>query len=434
MELLRECNSLLWGNGLVCLLLGAGLYCLCCGNFAALRSLRLLWHRPESKKSCVHSPFQACMTSLGAAMGTGNIAGVAAALATGGAGAIFWMWVAALCGTGLIYAENVLAARWRRADAAGAVAYLRYGMHSPGMAACFAVCCVLASFGMGCTAQTHTMAQALHAACQVPLWVTGLLAGGITALVILGGAKRIGKFASMAVPAVSAVYLLAGLWVILRNSAHLGDAFAAIFRGAFGLDAVLGGISGEALRRAVSVGVRRGVFSNEAGLGSTGLLHSEADEAPEFLGACGILELVLDTFVCCTVTALAILTAGVPLDAADPVLLAFRTGLGGFADIILPPVIAVFALCTLIGWSFCGVQALSSLTRGRFLGMYRVLFCIAACLGALGGADIVWTLADLANALMAYCNLPAVVMLFTEEAQKLDRITKAPVYTLTKLP
>lgn len=434
MELLRECNALLWGNGLVCLLLGAGLYCLCRGKFTALRSLRLLWQRPDHRTNGAHSPFQACMTSLGAAMGTGNIAGVAAALATGGAGAIFWMWAAAVCGTGLIYAENVLACRWRRADAAGAVAYLRCGMRSPGMAACFAVCCVLASFGMGCTAQTHTMAQTLHAAYRMPLWVTGLLAGGITALVILGGAKRIGKFASMAVPAVSAVYLLAGLWVILRNGTHLGDAFAAIFRGAFGLDAVLGGISGEALRRAVSVGVRRGVFSNEAGLGSTGLLHSESPGNPEFLGACGILELTLDTFVCCTVTALAILTAGVPLDAADPVLLAFRTGLGGAADVILPPVIAVFALCTLIGWSFCGAQALGSLTQGRFLGVYRVLFCMAACFGAIGGAEAVWTLADLANALMAYCNLPAVVMLFTDETQKLDRITKAPAYTLTKMP
>ena len=421
MNFLNQLNALLWGNGLVLLLLGTGLVCLVRHKCAALRSfssLRTGWNAG----SRAHSPFQACMTALGAAMGTGNIAGVAAALTLGGAGAVFWMWAAAFCGMGLIYAENVLAARYRRDGVSGAAAYLKFGLQTPRLTAAFAVCGTAASFGMGCMTQTHTMAQTLDAAFQVPPVVTGCLAAGVTAAVILGGAKRIGKFAAAAVPVVSVLYLVCGMVVIVRNGAHLGDAFTEIFRSAFGWDAVLGGISGEAVRRAVSVGVRRGVFSNEAGLGSSGLLHSEADGTPEFLGACGILELILDTFVCCTVTALAVLTSGAMQTGADGgalVLVAFRTGLGGFADALLPPVTAVFALCTLIGWSFCGAQALQCVTGGRYLTTYRIAFCIAAMLGACMEASLVWTLADIANAVMAYCNLPALCILYAGERERI---------------
>lgn len=415
MELLTELNALLWGNGLVCLLLGTGVLCLLRGRCAALRSLRRLRFGWESDGTRAHSPFQACMTSLGAAMGTGNIAGVAAALTLGGAGAVFWMWIAAICGMGLVYAENVLSARYRRENVSGAAAYLRYGLQCPGIAAFFAICCTAASFGMGCMTQTHTMAQTLGAAFGISPLVTGLLAAGVTAAVILGGAKRIGAFAAAAVPVVSVLYLLAGIVVIIRNGAQLGQAFSAIFHGAFGWDALLGGISGDAVRRAVSVGVRRGVFSNEAGLGSSGLLHSEAEGDPEFLGACGILELIVDTFVCCTVTALAVLTSGMlgcGADGGELVLMAFRTGLGRGADVLLPPITAVFALCTLIGWSFCGASALRCVTENRrCLTAYRIVFCIAAAAGACMEASLVWTLSDLANAAMAYCNLPALCLM-----------------------
>ena len=402
MRFLNEVKALIWGTGLIVLLLAAGVYCLIRYGRDMLCALRC----------SERVPFSACLTSLGAAMGTGNIAGVASALALGGAGAVFWMWVAGLCGAGLLFAENVLSARFRRGGCTGAPAYLRYGLGSPLLAGAFAVCCVAASFGMGCMTQTHTMAVTLQAACAVPPAVTGLLAAGITAAVILGGARRIGKFLTAAVPLVSLVYLVIGLIVIVRNAAHLGGAFAAIFRGAFGLDAAVGGIAGEAVRRAVSVGVRRGVFSNEAGLGSSGLLHAEADGSPGFLGICAVGELILDTFVCCTLTALVILTSGAAGDDADTlVLAAFRTGLGRGADVLLPPVTALFALCTLIGWSFCGVQALHSLTGGRYLTAYRIAFCLAAAAGACFDAALVWTLADIANGLMAYCNLPGVILL-----------------------
>ncbi len=414
MHFLSTVSRLLWGSGLVGLLLGTGAYCLVRDRWAPFRSLRLLFSRRERSKSHAHTPFQACMTSLAAAMGTGNIAGVATALTLGGAGAVFWMWMAALLGMGLIYAENVLGCHFRQNGAAGAAAYLRYGLQSPRLAGCFAVCCTAASFGMGNMTQSHAMAQTLQAAWHVPPLLTGMAAAGLTALVILGGAGRIGKFAAAAVPAVSIVYLIAAGAVILRCRAQLPGAFSAILRGAFGMDALTGGISGAAVQRAVTVGVRRGVFSNEAGLGSSGLLHGEADgDDPAFLGACGMLEVFADTFVCCTATALAVLCSGADsADGAALVLQAFRIGIGTAADGILPPVIAVFALCTLVGWSYCGSTALQSLTGGRFLTAYRILFCIAVLPGAMLRLEAVWMLADIANACMAYCNLPGILLLY----------------------
>ena len=413
MQFLTEINALLWGDGLIVLLLAAGIFSL----------LHCRRDMPHALRHAERIPLTACLTALGAAMGTGNIAGVASAIALGGAGAVFWMWAAGVCGAGLLYAENVLSARFRHGESTGAPAYLRYGLGTPALAAGFSGCCVAASFGMGCMVQTHTMAGTLEAAFSVPPLLTGLLAAGVTAAVILGGAKRIGSFLTAAVPVVSAVYLVMCLIVIVRNGSRLGEAFAAIFRGAFGADAVLGGLSGEMIRRAVSAGVRRGVFSNEAGLGSSGLLHSEAAGSPEFLGLCAVGELILDTFVCCTLTALVILTAGVMENDADTlVLAAFRTGLGAGADWLLPPVTALFALCTLIGWNHCGAQAFRSLSGGRYLTVYRAVFCVTAALGACVDAALVWTLADIANALMIYCNVPGVILLLgaKEKAAQTD--------------
>jgi AGCS family alanine or glycine:cation symporter len=268
--------------------------------------------------------------------------------------------------------------------------------------------------------QSHAAAQVLQAAWGVPTAVTGLLAAILTGAVILGGARRIGRFAAAAVPAVTEVYLAAAALVIFRCRAQLGDACGMIFREAFGMQAVTGGISGAAVQRALTVGVRRGVFSNEAGLGSSGLLHGEADgEEPAFLGLCGMLEVFADTFVCCTATAFAVLCSGAQgEDGAALVLAAFRIGMGRAADWILPPVIAVFALCTLVGWSYCGSSALRSLTGGRYVQLYRIAFCIAALLGATLRLEAVWTLADIANAGMAYCNLPGILLLYPSSSRR----------------
>lgn len=410
-DFLNALNQLLWGNGLLLLLLVTGIFCLCAGHGSTFRALRLLWKKPpKTNQTHVLSPFAASTASLAAAMGTGNIAGVATALTLGGAGAVFWMWVAALVGMALIYAENVLGCRYREGELCGAMAYLQKGLDSPGLAKVFALCCVLASLGMGNMAQTNTMAQTLSAAFGTPELLTGTAAALLTAAVLLGGAKRVGQFTQAVIPILSCAYLLAALWVIVSHREHLGNAFLSIFRDAFGFSEIGGGIGGAA----VSIGIRRGIFSNEAGLGSSSILHGDADGTPEQLGAYAMCEVFLDTIVCCTLTALAILCTGVLGSGEDGgalVLAAFSQTMGRGAAFFLPPVVALFALCTLIGWGYCGGKAFAVLTKGRYLHMFRLLFCAAAVLGAVMELGLVWTLADIANAGMMYCNLPALLLL-----------------------
>lgn len=415
LEILTAFSEILWGHGLLVLLLGTGVFCLFAGKCKAFRSLYILSQKPEKNNKQKHglSAFQASAASLAAAMGTGNIAGVATALTLGGAGAVFWMWIAALAGMALIYAENYIGCRYRTNGICGAMAYLRDGLGSRRLAGAFALCCVLASFGMGNMTQSNTMAQTLHAAFGMPELLTGILSMLLTGAVLLGGTKRIGQFTQAAVPLLSAVYLLGALAVIFQHRERLGEVFSLIFQDAFGIAEVGGGVSGAA----VSVGIRRGVFSNEAGLGSSSVLHGDADGTPEQLGVYGMCEVFLDTFICCTVTALAVLCTGV-LSAGEGggvlVLEAFRCSMGAGADLFLPPVIALFALCTLIGWGYCGSTAFSYLTGGRYVNGFRLLFCFAACIGAVTELELVWTLADIANAGMAYCNLPALLLLYPQ--------------------
>lgn len=406
-------NRMLWGNGLIALLLGTAVVCMRFGRGSITRSLRQLRSARGTGRS-THSLLQASTTSLAAAMGTGNLVGVATALTLGGPGALFWMWIAAACGMVLIYAENVLACHYRQEGLCGAMAYLHAGLHSPRLAAIFAICCSAAAFGMGNMTQSNAMAQTLGAAFRMPPLLTGMLAALLTGIVLLGGAQRIGRFTQAVIPLLSAAYLLAAGLVIWQFRENLGAVLRAVFEGAFGISAAAGGIGGAAMQRAVSVGVRRGVFSNEAGLGSSAVLHAEAEtELPERLGLLGMAEVFLDTFVCCTVTALAILCSGVQgADGGVLLLEAFRSGLGSAADLLLPPMIALFALCTLIGWGCCGGRAFAYLTKGRHLRLYYAVFCMAAVLGAVMQLRVVWTLADIANACMAYCNLPAILLLY----------------------
>lgn len=423
LNLLTQINTFLWGNGLLVLLLGTGVLCSFAGKSAAFRSLGQLFRRSgHTQKTGGIPAFQACTTSLAAAMGTGNIVGVATALRLGGAGAVFWMWAAALAGMALIYAENVLGGSYRQKDGVcGAAAYLREGLRSPGLASAFAVCCVLASLGMGNMTQSNAMAQTLESAFRMPPVLTGILAAGLTAVVLLGGAGRIGKFTQAVIPALTALYLLGAGVVIFLHRERLGEAFSAIFHEAFGISEITGGISGAAVQRAVSVGLRRGVFSNEAGLGSSGILHGAANGEPERLGALGMCEVFLDTFVCCTATALVILCTGVLDSGTDGgvlVLEGFRCGLGNWADLLLPLVIALFGLCTLIGWGYCGSTAFACLTGGRHVHLFRLGFCLAAGIGAVLELELVWTLADIANAGMAYCNLPALFLLYPQTVSR----------------
>lgn len=409
---LNTLNTALWGVPFLFLaFLTAGICAVKCSPFCRKCRSIAVSHRHASGIP----PIRSAAASLAAAMGTGNLAGVAAAISIGGAGAVFWMWVAALTGMLLLYAENVLSLRFRDrlsdgTQLSGASAYLRFGLKLPGLSTAFAGLCVISSFGMGNMVQSSVMADSLSAF-HIPPLCTGVLAAALTAAVVFGGAKRIGTFAYLTIPLLSAVYLAAAGAVIWNCRENLPHAVTSVFQGAFGIRAAGGGFCGEILRNSISVGLRRGVFSTEAGLGSSGILHGDADsENPHAVGLLAMGEAFLDTFLCCTATAFAILCADVPTEE-NLLAAAFEKGIGRAANAILPPVLAMFALCTLIGWCYCGSSAFSVLTGGRWISLYRAVFCLCIIPGAVTEPELLWLLADLANVCMAYVNLPAMAVL-----------------------
>lgn len=418
--MLETVNSFIWSDLLLCLLLGTGLYyTVRMGGFQFRgmgRVLRCSFSgcRSRTAGSGRISQLQTMSAALAAAMGTGNIVGVATALTVGGPGAIFWMWVSALLGMLLVYAENMLGAlfRYRCPDGSwcgGALAYLERGMHSRPLALAFAGCCVLASLGMGNMAQVNSIAGAAREGFGIPPAVCGMVTAGLAGIILLGGVSRIGKAAQSLILPLSGCYLLWGAVFLILQRDMLGDAFSSIFRNAFGLTAAGGGISGAAVRRCVNIGLRRGVFSNEAGLGSASLLHAAGEsEDPCVQGMCGIFEVFADTILCCTMTALVILCSGVTdpgLDGAALVMAAFSVRFGAGGRLFVTLSVILFAFATLIGWSVCGEAAARYLSPAWGSCVYRLCFLAACMIGAVQDLTLVWQLSDLFNGLITFPNL-----------------------------
>lgn len=325
--MLERMTAFVWGPGLLVLLLGTGLILSVRNRFFQLyawrrilrRTLGGLWKKPNapSAQDCdALTQLQTFSAALAAAMGTGNILGVAAALCLGGAGAVFWMWVSALLGMMLTYAENVLAQRYvyTRQDGTrigGPMAYLRGGLHSRVLAVGYAVCCVAASLGMGNMTQRSAISTLAADVLSIPPVAVTVGTVGLLGCILQRGAKGVGGVLQWLMPLLAAAYLLAAVAVVIRNFGALPGALRQILCGTFGIRAVGGGISGAFLRDAVRVGLRHGVFSNEAGLGSSALVHAGgASHDGELQGLWSMVEVALDTLVCCTLTALAILTGG----------------------------------------------------------------------------------------------------------------------------
>ena len=427
--MIEQWSNWVWGNGLLVLLLGTGGYLTIRTRFFPIRCVRsifrstvgsLLRQPKQTQRSAgTMTQFQTCSTALAAAMGTGNIIGVAAALQIGGAGAVFWMWISALLGMLLTYGENVLAMQYCRLDArgeriGGPMAYLAYGLRAKPLAVVYADFCIAASLGMGNMTQSNAIAGACLQAAGVPVWVTGLAVAGILTVVIFGGAKRIGYVTQWLMPVLSLGYMLAALLVICKNGAALPGALREIVLGAFGMRAVGGGISGAAIRRCMIIGLQRGVFSNEAGLGSSALVHSHADSKDAAAqGMWSMVEVGFDTIVCCTLTALALLTAGGSEGGTcmDWILTAFSQIFGTASLPVLTGMIGLFAFCTLIGWSCCGEQAVRYLAGPKGIMPYRAGYCAAALLGAVMQMPTIWALSDLCNGLMAIPNLIGLLLL-----------------------
>ena len=431
----------LFGNAMAAIMLGTGAFLTVRLGFFQFthlgRALSSVF-RKERKAEGV-TPFQAMATALGGSVGTANIAGVAGAIAIGGPGAVFWMWAAGLLGMATKLTEIILALKFREGRKGGAMYYIERGMgqeYRP-LARAFSFFGGLAALVGTALVQSNTVARAaLETARGLGLGFpeTGVLAVSgaalalLTGAVISGGAKRIGRFSEAAVPAMAALYALAALAVIFLNRARLFSAFVSIVRGAFGLRPFAGGAAGYGFLRAFRVGVARGVYSNEAGVGSAPMAHAGSSERdPVKQGLLGIFEVFADTIVTCTLTALVVLTGGFsPLGgeasgmriAAE----AFASGLGSeAASLFLAVSVSLFAFTSLTGWELYGERCVNYLGGGRLVRPYRAVFLLLIPLGALSSSSLAWRLGELFNYLMALPNIIALIALSGTAAGEVKR-------------
>ncbi len=436
---IQALNRVVWGAPALLLILGVGLYFSLRTRFLQVRklgfSLGTIWHKLREKPEAGGvSPFQAVCTALAATVGTGNIAGVAGAIAIGGPGAIFWMWVAALLGMVVKYAEVVLAVRYREPDGQGSfrggpMYYIKNGLGKKWtwLGGLFCAFGMVAAFGVGNSTQISTAVTSINEA-LIFLGLTpsprgnlmvGLLAGALVALVILGGAKRIGAVAEYLIPVMSLGYIALSLGVLLRNAGAVPGALQSIFAGAFSPKAFTGGAVGSAFLT-LRIGVSRGVFTNEAGMGTASIAHAGANTRhPAEQGLYGIFEVFADTLVICTMTALVILSSGISVpygaDAgAELTVAAFVSVYGGWVTIFLALSMALFAFATILGWGLYGIRCAEYLLGSRSFRPFALIHAATTVLGALIAPALLWELAEAVNGLMAIPNLLALAALSPE--------------------
>ncbi len=402
--------------------------------------------RKTSDKKSI-SQFQALSTALAATIGTGNIVGVATAIVSGGPGAVFWMWVSAFFGMMTNFSENVLGILYRHKNEkgewiGGAMLYIEKGLKQKWLAVLFSIFCILASFGIGNMSQANSISSAMKNSFHIPTWVTGVVIAAIAALVILGGIRRIASVAEKIVPFMALAYMLGGIIIICLNIQGVPNAFRQIFESAFSLKSVGGGVMGYAIARAIRFGVARGVFSNEAGLGSSVMVHSASDvKEPVRQGMWGVFEVFVDTIIVCTITALSILCTGVlgKTDANGELLQgaaltaeAFKHGLpGDFAGAFVSLAIMLFAFSTILGWSYYGERGVEYLFGLKYTWIYKCIFIAVIVVGCTTSLDLVWEISDTFNGLMAIPNLIAVTLLSGKVVQSLmDYLARRKAGTL----
>lgn len=421
-------NSFLWGEYVLIPLLSlVGLY-LTIGLKALpwraiLPAFRLLWNSRHSNQTGDIPPFQALMTALSATIGTGNIAGVATAIVAGGPGAVFWMWVIALFGMATKYAEAVLAVKYREKDelgkfVGGPMYYIKNGLGSrwQWLAIAFSLFGMFAAFGIGNLVQSNSVAAVIHSTFGIQTTVTGIVMAGLAAVVILGGIKRIGQVASKLVPFMATAYILTALVIILGNIHQIPAVVNLIITHAFTDTAATGGFAGATVWAAIRFGVARGIFSNEAGLGSAPIAHAAAQTSnPVTQGKIAMLGTLIDTLVVCTMTAFVILLSGAWTSGANGATLssnAFAAGIPGLGGYIVAIALSVFAFTTVLGWSYYGERCAEYIFGVRSILLYRIAWIIVLFVGAMvSKIEIVWSLSDLLNGLMALPNLIALLLL-----------------------
>ncbi len=431
-ELLGTINGFVWGLPTIILLVGTGIFITLLMKFVQFRHFIYGWKlisgkydNPEDEGEVTH--FQALSTALSATIGTGNIAGVGTAIAIGGPGAIFWMWITAIFGMGLKYAECLLSLNFRvvhedGTTGGGPMYYLEKGLGKKWLGVAFAIFAAIAAFGIGNMVQANSVAEPLLDTFGVPKLVTGLVMAVLSFAVIVGGVKRIGAFSSKIVPAMAVFYIVGAMLVILTHLDGVPAAFAMIFHDAFSGTAATGGFVGAGIAQAIRFGVARGVFSNEAGLGSAPIAHGAAQtKEPVREGLVAMLGPFIDTLVICTMTALVIiLTGAFTMTGADGSGLtgavltkaAFKAGMpfaGG--EFIVTIGIIFFAFSTVIGWSYYGDRCIDYLFGQKAVLPYRIIYCMIIPVGATIKLSTVWTISDIFNALMAWPNLIGLIFL-----------------------
>ena len=432
MELLSkyvgEVNSIVWGVPMLVAILGTGFFLMVGLRLMPLLKLgtgfKLMWQGRAMGDADTGeiSPFQALMTALSATIGNGNIAGVATAVFLGGPGALFWMWCTALVGMATKYCEAVCAVKYREVDelgnhVGGPMYYIKNGLSKKWywLAPTFAIFGALAGFGIGNTVQSNSVADVMNSTFSVPHWLTGVVIMVLVGLVIIGGIKRIAQVAEYLVPFMAIAYLAVGLVIMGIYFDGIPDAIGLIFTHAFTPTAALGGFAGTTVWLSIKFGVARGIFSNEAGLGSAPIAHAAATTRdPVRQGTIAMLGTFIDTIIVCSVTGFAIILTGAWTTGKTGAALtstAFETAVPGVGAIIVSLASAIFAFTTLLGWSFYCEKCVEYLFGVKSITPFRVAWVLVIPIGAVGNLGIIWLVADTLNAMMAIPNLIALLLL-----------------------
>ncbi|MCB2126483.1 MAG: sodium:alanine symporter family protein [Rhodobacteraceae bacterium] len=421
-------NGIVWGVPMIVLILGTGLYLQVRLGFMPLFKIiygfRMIWksRTPGATAEGEITPYAALMTALSATIGTGNIAGVATAIAVGGPGALFWMWVTAFVGMATKYAEVVVAVKYREVDdrgehAGGPMYAIRNGLgrHWHWLGTAFALFGGFAGFGIGNMVQANGIASAMENAFGLSTWITGAILTVLTGLVVLGGIKRIGAVAERVVPTMAIFYMVCVVVVLVMFAGEIPAAFATIFSDAFTGTAATGGFLGATIIMAIQRGVARGIFSNEAGLGTAGIAQAAGSTSnPVFSGVIGMMGTFIDTIIVCTLTGLAIMVTGVWSSGETGAVLtstAFEAAMPGIGSYLLAISLALFAFTTILGWAYYSEKCWEFLVGTISEKPFRILWTIAVFFGATLSLDFAWLVADTLNALMAIPNLISLLLL-----------------------
>ncbi len=426
-------NGVVWGPVMLTLLIGTGLFLSIITGFLQFRKFGFAFKntiggvfskKQHNKDESGVSPFQAVATAMAGTIGTGSIAGIATAIVAGGPGAVFWMWISALLGMVTKYSEILLSLKYREKNEkgewiGGPMYYIKNGLNLKWLAVLFAVFAAIACLGTGNATQSNSISVALNSTIGVPVWITGVVLTVIVSAVILGGMRRIASVNEKLVPFMAVFYVVCAVVALVINCGKIPAAFALIFKEAFNFKAAAGGAAGYGIMQAMHYGFARGVFSNEAGLGSAPMAHAASStKNPVEQGLWGMFEVFFTTIIICTFSALIILTTGIwsggQYDGAALSIASFNAIIPGIGEVGVTLATIFFALSTILGWAYYGevcVEYLSNKNKNAVL-VYRFIYVAMVFVGAVGNLELIWSISETMNGLMAIPNLIGVIGLY----------------------